>query len=160
MRCRRKISSIAEGQYCSAYAPIRCILGVLTKPTSRSSSITVRIAARRPAECLIANKVVDARKEDALTPARLLCPNCGSTSGFGPYDSKAQNYIVIGKVGIVLTGLYLLANFLATSGELQCFKCLFVFRPPQSKSREIGCMMLAVGGVLTFVGIVVWKVLQ
>ncbi len=157
VRCRCKISSIAEGEYCSACAnPVH--FSCLDKSDEPIELGHCQRCGGDP-RSVIADKVLDARKLEAGTPALLLCPNCGSTRGFGPYDSKGNRY-PLGIRGTGLQGIaHLLWTHLARQSEVQCFKCLYVFRP-RSKVREIGCVVLAVGGLLTFVAIVAWRVLQ
>ena len=157
VRCRCKVSSIAEGEYCTACGnPVH--FSCLDKTDEPVELGHCERCGGDPGS-VISDKVLDARKLEASTPARLLCPNCGSTRGFGPPDSNTNRYSPGARVTGVIHMLKPLLVFLATGGDLQCFKCLYVFRP-RSRVREIGCLVLAVGGLLTFVAIVVWQMVR
>ncbi|CAN5232886.1 hypothetical protein BH10PLA2_BH10PLA2_34990 [soil metagenome] len=157
VRCRHKIGSIAEGTYCSACAnPVH--FGCLDKP---DEPIELEHCSRCGGDpnSVIATKVNDAQKTESLTSHRLTCPNCGSTSGFGPYDSNTNSYVGAARESELVGVFYLIAKLLFTGSETQCFRCLFVFRP-RHKIRELGCLLLVLGGSLILVTIVMWWVLQ
>jgi hypothetical protein len=75
-----------------------------------------------------------------LTGPRVICPNCGSTQGFGPVPqdfTQDQTYKPFG----LLYLLVWIVGATANMGELECSRCQHVFRT-RSRIREIGCIAL------------------
>jgi hypothetical protein len=78
------------------------------------------------------------------------CPNCGSTHGFGPFRSKPDPLVLL--FGAILYLLMAGANV----GELQCFKCQYVFRP-RSRVREIGCVVVLFVVLAAIAAVVIFR---
>ena len=149
-RCNKTIESITEGQFCSfCFNPIHvsCAQPEGTVPPEGRCT-KCGADPNSPLALEIKSEV----RQSMRSVPRVICPNCGSTEGFSPFrtDSGLNNpfFLVLGALP------YLLMWFIGASkniGELQCFKCQYVFRP-RSRVREIGCIIIF---VLALAGLVI-----
>jgi hypothetical protein len=156
VRCRLKIHSIGDGEFCCACAnPVHfACLDRADEPVQVGHCL--RCGGDH--QSVIASKVLDARKNEALLPSALTCPNCGSTGSFSFCDASAQTYPGAKRSSGVRLALQGIASLLFTNGERQCSKCLFVFRPRRT-AREITWFLFALVGILMLATLVAWKAL-
>lgn len=104
-------------------------------------------------------------EERSSSSPSVICPNCGSTQGFRPYpphesDSRPDPPVLLFGCLVYLFLLpYVLFRMLgagANLGELQCFKCQYIFRP-QSRVRDIGCIVLLLLGLAVIIGVMIYR---
>jgi hypothetical protein len=155
--CHKAIGSVVEGLFCPGCG----------NPAHRDCLAPDR-APREGDGCarcggdLQSPEAVEVRAElqrgAVYADRALVCPNCGSRSGFRPFrgDERLRRERDTGL--LLLFKWLLLFGWLydaGTTGELQCFKCDYVFRP-RSRAREVGCIVLV---VLAFIGLLALSIL-
>jgi hypothetical protein len=152
-RCDKAISSITEGQFC----PSCCNPMHLKCRLPEGSAV----AEERCSECgadpqsPLARKVRAEVEERAAAGPRVICPNCGSTHGFRPFRTDASPNPAVLLLGAIPYLLMWMVGASAQMGELECFKCQYIFRP-RSRVREIGCIIMIVLGLAAVVALSVF----
>lgn len=149
--CNKTISSITEGRFCSSCCnPIHltCTLpGRTAVPEGRCAECGADPQSPLALE-------VKAEIQKRATDPQIICPSCGSTHGFGPFrtdSSPDPNVRIFGALPYLLMWIMVAG---ANSGELQCFKCQYIFRP-RSRGRSIGCMVVLLLGLAAIVALII-----
>jgi predicted RNA-binding Zn-ribbon protein involved in translation (DUF1610 family) len=140
--CQKTISSIVEGEFCPKCGnPVH--LHCQPADENAATSGKCNVCGTDPKNP-VAVEVSSARKELATSGPRIVCPNCGSTAGFGPFRQEAR----IIPFGFLAT-MFVLLSAASNVGELQCFRCQYVFKPT-SFIRQLGCLaiLLMVAGIV------------
>jgi hypothetical protein len=150
--CHKVVASVSEGLFCPDCGnPVHrdCL------PQDAAAGEAGRCATcggdlQNP----VAVEVRTEREPEATQRSRILvCPNCGSRSGFRPFRGdeslRRERAIAVGLPFFCLLGPIVLLFFWvfgsATAGQVQCVQCDYVFRP-WSRLREIGCIVLLILG--------------
>jgi hypothetical protein len=150
-RCNKTISSITEGRFCSScFSPIH-LTCTPPEPTAGADGRCTECGA--DPQSALAQEIRAEIQDRAAAGPKVVCPNCGSTQGFGPLRTDTSpNPIVLLFGALPYLFLWLLGAG-ANLGELQCFKCQYVFRP-RSRVREIGCgvlLLFALAGIVVVI---------
>jgi hypothetical protein len=142
--CNKTISSITEGRFC----PSCCNPMHLTcrRPESTAAPEGRCTECGADPQSPLAQEVRAEIQERAATGPQVTCPNCGSTHGFSPFRTEASPNSVAVLLGALPYLLMWLIGAGVTMGQLQCFKCQYVFRP-RSRVREFGCIVLLIVGL-------------
>jgi rubredoxin len=150
--CNTTISSITEGRFCSScFNPIHL---TCTRPES------IAVPQGRCPSCGAdphSPQALEVRaeiQERIATDIQVICPNCGSTDGFAPFRPDASPNPIVLLFGALPYLIMWLFGAGASLGELQCFKCQYVFRP-RSRVREIGCIVVLVLGLAAIMALIV-----
>ena len=159
-RCQRKIGSIAEGVFCGCGNPVHTLCHGIAADGVSDGACT---------ECggdpnsSIASEV-RATREVAKTYREVYCPQCGTKRGLRPYrpnppfEDQMPQVMIVGPLMMFI--LFCLALWpLRATGQLECTRCGWVFRPP-SRVRTfalVALTLLIVGSVVTLVLVFTWK---
>src|SRR6185369_12320978 len=95
-------------------------------------------------------------QERAATGPRVVCPNCGSTHGFRPAQTEGSPNPIVLLFGALPYLLLWIIGAGVNVGQLQCFRCQYVFRP-RSRMREFGCVVLLVITLAAAVALIIWR---